>query len=159
MSSDEKGISPAHKTSTPTHRSASSSTSSQRDSRQVREEYNVPLVILEQLWYHQDMMGLLIKSETFVVKIFISQENSLCSVDLPDDVMKTLLLLFYNWESFFRVQATEEWLGEALSVLLMSVPGGRRWLLERECSAISSSLVEVERPGIFLQVSHWSAMH
>ncbi|XP_047299118.1 oxysterol-binding protein-related protein 6 isoform X12 [Pan paniscus] len=34
MSSDEKGISPAHKTSTPTHRSASSSTSSQRDSRQ-----------------------------------------------------------------------------------------------------------------------------
>ena len=96
MSSDEKGISPAHKTSTPTHRSASSSTSSQRDSRQVREEYNVPFVILKQLWYHQDMMGLLIKSETFVVKIFISQENSLCSVDLPDDVMKTLLLLFYN---------------------------------------------------------------
>ncbi|XP_039325958.1 oxysterol-binding protein-related protein 6 isoform X10 [Saimiri boliviensis] len=34
MSSDEKGISPAHKTSTPTHRSVSSSTSSQRDSRQ-----------------------------------------------------------------------------------------------------------------------------
>ncbi|XP_078183371.1 oxysterol-binding protein-related protein 6 isoform X11 [Callithrix jacchus] len=34
MSSDEKGISPAHKTSTPSHRSASSSTSSQRDSRQ-----------------------------------------------------------------------------------------------------------------------------
>ncbi|XP_059784154.1 oxysterol-binding protein-related protein 6 isoform X6 [Balaenoptera ricei] len=34
MSSDEKGISPAHKTSTPTHRSASSSASSQRDSRQ-----------------------------------------------------------------------------------------------------------------------------
>ncbi|XP_076722850.1 oxysterol-binding protein-related protein 6 isoform X7 [Callospermophilus lateralis] len=34
MSSDEKGVSPAHKTSTPTHRSASSSTSSQRDSRQ-----------------------------------------------------------------------------------------------------------------------------
>ncbi|XP_023398582.1 oxysterol-binding protein-related protein 6 isoform X7 [Loxodonta africana] len=34
MSSDEKGISPAHKTSTPTHRSASSSTSTQRDSRQ-----------------------------------------------------------------------------------------------------------------------------
>ncbi|XP_030883912.1 oxysterol-binding protein-related protein 6 isoform X11 [Leptonychotes weddellii] len=34
MSSDEKGISPAHKTSTPTHRSASSSTSSHRDSRQ-----------------------------------------------------------------------------------------------------------------------------
>ncbi|XP_028618779.1 oxysterol-binding protein-related protein 6 isoform X8 [Grammomys surdaster] len=32
MSSDEKGISPAHKTSTPTHRSAS--TSSQRESRQ-----------------------------------------------------------------------------------------------------------------------------
>ena len=41
-------------------------------------------------------MGLLIKCETFVVKIFISQENSLCSVDLPDDVMKTLLLLFYS---------------------------------------------------------------
>ncbi|XP_019778489.1 oxysterol-binding protein-related protein 6 isoform X8 [Tursiops truncatus] len=34
MSSDEKGISPAHRTSTPTHRSASSSASSQRDSRQ-----------------------------------------------------------------------------------------------------------------------------
>ncbi|XP_058296761.1 oxysterol-binding protein-related protein 6 isoform X7 [Hylobates moloch] len=34
MSSDEKGISPAHKTSTPAHRSASSSTSSQRDGRQ-----------------------------------------------------------------------------------------------------------------------------
>ncbi|XP_055966092.1 oxysterol-binding protein-related protein 6 isoform X3 [Sorex fumeus] len=34
MSSDERGISPAHKTATPTHRSASSSTSSQRDSRQ-----------------------------------------------------------------------------------------------------------------------------
>uniref|UniRef100_A0A2K5S0A7 Oxysterol-binding protein n=1 Tax=Cebus imitator TaxID=2715852 RepID=A0A2K5S0A7_CEBIM len=34
MSSDEKGISPAHKISTPTHRSASSSTTSQRDSRQ-----------------------------------------------------------------------------------------------------------------------------
>nr|XP_031534176.1 oxysterol-binding protein-related protein 6 isoform X9 [Vicugna pacos] len=34
MSSDEKCISPAHKISTPTHRSASSSTSSQRDSRQ-----------------------------------------------------------------------------------------------------------------------------
>ncbi|XP_063139697.1 oxysterol-binding protein-related protein 6 isoform X13 [Rattus norvegicus] len=34
MSSDEKGISPAHKTSTPTHRSALSSTSSQRESRQ-----------------------------------------------------------------------------------------------------------------------------
>uniref|UniRef100_A0A8D2AUV7 Oxysterol binding protein like 6 n=1 Tax=Sciurus vulgaris TaxID=55149 RepID=A0A8D2AUV7_SCIVU len=34
MSSDEKGVSPAHKTSTPTHRSASSSVSSQRDSRQ-----------------------------------------------------------------------------------------------------------------------------
>ncbi|XP_004403792.1 PREDICTED: oxysterol-binding protein-related protein 6 isoform X4 [Odobenus rosmarus divergens] len=34
MSSDEKGVSPAHKTSTPTHRSASSSTASHRDSRQ-----------------------------------------------------------------------------------------------------------------------------
>ncbi|XP_053453343.1 oxysterol-binding protein-related protein 6 isoform X9 [Nycticebus coucang] len=34
MSSDEKGIAPAHKTATPTHRSVSSSTSSQRDSRQ-----------------------------------------------------------------------------------------------------------------------------
>ncbi|XP_019509559.1 PREDICTED: oxysterol-binding protein-related protein 6 [Hipposideros armiger] len=34
MSSDEKGISPAHKTSTPTHRSASTSSSSQRDRRQ-----------------------------------------------------------------------------------------------------------------------------
>ncbi|XP_036276621.1 oxysterol-binding protein-related protein 6 isoform X6 [Pipistrellus kuhlii] len=34
MSSDEKGVSPAHKTSTPTHRSASTSTSSQRESRQ-----------------------------------------------------------------------------------------------------------------------------
>lgn len=44
MSSDEKGISPAHKTSTPTHRSASTSTSSQRESRQVREEYKVHLL-------------------------------------------------------------------------------------------------------------------
>ncbi|XP_006866747.1 PREDICTED: oxysterol-binding protein-related protein 6 isoform X4 [Chrysochloris asiatica] len=34
MSSDEKGISPAHKTSTPSHRSASTSSSTQRDSRQ-----------------------------------------------------------------------------------------------------------------------------
>ncbi|KAM5267843.1 oxysterol-binding protein-related protein 6 isoform 9-T14 [Hipposideros larvatus] len=34
MSSDEKGISPAHKTSTPTHRSVSTSSSSQRDRRQ-----------------------------------------------------------------------------------------------------------------------------
>ncbi|ELW63765.1 Oxysterol-binding protein-related protein 6 [Tupaia chinensis] len=34
MSADEKGISPAHKTATPTHRSASSSTSSQREGRQ-----------------------------------------------------------------------------------------------------------------------------
>ncbi|XP_072468543.1 oxysterol-binding protein-related protein 6 isoform X6 [Notamacropus eugenii] len=34
MSSEEKGISPAHRTSTPTHRSASSSSSSQRESRQ-----------------------------------------------------------------------------------------------------------------------------
>ncbi|XP_053265926.1 oxysterol-binding protein-related protein 6 isoform X7 [Podarcis raffonei] len=34
MSSEEKGISPAHKTSTPSHKSASSSSSSQRDSRQ-----------------------------------------------------------------------------------------------------------------------------
>ncbi|XP_038607488.1 oxysterol-binding protein-related protein 6 isoform X4 [Tachyglossus aculeatus] len=34
MSSEEKGVSPAHKTSTPTHRSASSSSSSQRESRQ-----------------------------------------------------------------------------------------------------------------------------
>ncbi|XP_075385644.1 oxysterol-binding protein-related protein 6 isoform X2 [Tenrec ecaudatus] len=34
MSSDEKGISPAHKLATPTHRSASSATSTQRDSRQ-----------------------------------------------------------------------------------------------------------------------------
>ncbi|XP_061464343.1 oxysterol-binding protein-related protein 6 isoform X7 [Rhineura floridana] len=34
MSSEEKGISPAHKTSTPSHKSSSSSSSSQRDSRQ-----------------------------------------------------------------------------------------------------------------------------
>ncbi|XP_042332575.1 oxysterol-binding protein-related protein 6 isoform X2 [Sceloporus undulatus] len=34
MSSEEKGISPAHKTSTPSHKSASSSSSSQRESRQ-----------------------------------------------------------------------------------------------------------------------------
>uniref|UniRef100_A0A663MES6 Oxysterol-binding protein n=1 Tax=Athene cunicularia TaxID=194338 RepID=A0A663MES6_ATHCN len=34
MSSEEKSISPAHKTSTPSHRSASSSSSSQRDRRQ-----------------------------------------------------------------------------------------------------------------------------
>ncbi|XP_016858762.1 oxysterol-binding protein-related protein 6 isoform X14 [Pan paniscus] len=41
MSSDEKGISPAHKTSTPTHRSASSSTSSQRDSRQEADSWEI----------------------------------------------------------------------------------------------------------------------
>ncbi|XP_074974083.1 oxysterol-binding protein-related protein 6 isoform X3 [Caretta caretta] len=34
MSSEEKGVSPAHKTSTPSHKSASSSLSSQRDSKQ-----------------------------------------------------------------------------------------------------------------------------
>lgn len=37
------------------------------------------------------MMGLLIKSEIFAAKIFIPQENSLFSVDLPDVVMKILL--------------------------------------------------------------------
>lgn len=37
------------------------------------------------------MMGLLIKSEIFAAKIFIPQENSLFSVDLPDDVVKILL--------------------------------------------------------------------
>ncbi|XP_066882478.1 oxysterol-binding protein-related protein 6 isoform X14 [Kogia breviceps] len=41
MSSDEKGISPAHKTSTPTHRSASSSASSQRDSRQEADSWEI----------------------------------------------------------------------------------------------------------------------
>uniref|UniRef100_A0A7N5JV75 Oxysterol-binding protein n=1 Tax=Ailuropoda melanoleuca TaxID=9646 RepID=A0A7N5JV75_AILME len=41
MSSDEKGISPAHKTSTPTHRSASSSTSSHRDSRQEADSWEI----------------------------------------------------------------------------------------------------------------------
>ncbi|XP_070097436.1 oxysterol-binding protein-related protein 6 isoform X37 [Equus przewalskii] len=41
MSSDEKGISPAHKTSTPTHRSASSSTSSQRESRQEADSWEI----------------------------------------------------------------------------------------------------------------------
>uniref|UniRef100_A0A8I3PH22 Oxysterol-binding protein n=2 Tax=Canis lupus familiaris TaxID=9615 RepID=A0A8I3PH22_CANLF len=41
MSSDEKGISPAHKTSTPTHRSASSSTSSHRESRQEADSWEI----------------------------------------------------------------------------------------------------------------------
>ncbi|XP_063568967.1 oxysterol-binding protein-related protein 6 isoform X14 [Pongo abelii] len=41
MSSDEKVISPAHKTSTPTHRSASSSISSQRDSRQEADSWEI----------------------------------------------------------------------------------------------------------------------
>ncbi|XP_029080916.1 oxysterol-binding protein-related protein 6 isoform X2 [Monodon monoceros] len=41
MSSDEKGISPAHRTSTPTHRSASSSASSQRDSRQEADSWEI----------------------------------------------------------------------------------------------------------------------
>uniref|UniRef100_G1SL13 Oxysterol-binding protein n=1 Tax=Oryctolagus cuniculus TaxID=9986 RepID=G1SL13_RABIT len=41
MSSDEKAVSPAHKTSTPTHRSASSSTSSQRESRQEADSWEI----------------------------------------------------------------------------------------------------------------------
>ncbi|XP_056650035.1 oxysterol-binding protein-related protein 6 isoform X16 [Monodelphis domestica] len=41
MSSEEKGISPAHKTSTPTHRSASSSSSSQRESRQEADSWEI----------------------------------------------------------------------------------------------------------------------
>ncbi|XP_069839112.1 oxysterol-binding protein-related protein 6 isoform X1 [Dendropsophus ebraccatus] len=41
MSSEEKGISPAHKISTPTHKSASSSSSSQRDSRQEGDSWEI----------------------------------------------------------------------------------------------------------------------
>ncbi|XP_053554477.1 oxysterol-binding protein-related protein 6 isoform X1 [Bombina bombina] len=41
MSTEEKGISPAHKTSTPTHKSASSSSSSQRDSRQEVDSWEI----------------------------------------------------------------------------------------------------------------------
>ncbi|KAH0621532.1 hypothetical protein JD844_022922 [Phrynosoma platyrhinos] len=41
MSSEEKGISPAHKTSTPSHKSASSSSSSQRDSRQEPDSWEI----------------------------------------------------------------------------------------------------------------------
>ncbi|XP_063285852.1 oxysterol-binding protein-related protein 6 isoform X2 [Pelobates fuscus] len=41
MSSEEKGVSPAHKTSTPTHKSASSSSSSQRDSRQEADSWEI----------------------------------------------------------------------------------------------------------------------
>ncbi|XP_072274494.1 oxysterol-binding protein-related protein 6 isoform X3 [Pyxicephalus adspersus] len=41
MSSEEKGISPAHKISTPTHKSASSSSSSQRDSRQEADSWEI----------------------------------------------------------------------------------------------------------------------
>ena len=37
MSSEEKGVSPAHKTSTPSHKSASSSSSSLRESKQVSQ--------------------------------------------------------------------------------------------------------------------------
>ncbi|XP_030064722.1 oxysterol-binding protein-related protein 6 [Microcaecilia unicolor] len=41
MSSEEKGISPAHKVSTPTHKSASSSSSSQRESRQEGDSWEI----------------------------------------------------------------------------------------------------------------------
>ncbi|CAH2305848.1 oxysterol-binding -related 6 isoform X8 [Pelobates cultripes] len=41
MSSEEKGVSPAHKTSTPTHKSASSSSSSQRESRQEADSWEI----------------------------------------------------------------------------------------------------------------------
>ncbi|KAG8559502.1 hypothetical protein GDO81_017359 [Engystomops pustulosus] len=41
MSSEDKGISPAHKISTPTHKSASSSSSSQRDSRQEGDSWEI----------------------------------------------------------------------------------------------------------------------
>ncbi|KAM4025146.1 oxysterol-binding protein-related protein 6 isoform 5-T6 [Anomaloglossus baeobatrachus] len=41
MSSEEKGISPAHKIATPTHKSASSSSSSQRDSRQEGDSWEI----------------------------------------------------------------------------------------------------------------------
>ncbi|XP_068101535.1 oxysterol-binding protein-related protein 6 isoform X1 [Hyperolius riggenbachi] len=41
MSSEEKGISPAHRISTPTHKSASSSSSSQRDSRQEADSWEI----------------------------------------------------------------------------------------------------------------------
>ncbi|XP_075685635.1 oxysterol-binding protein-related protein 6 isoform X3 [Rhinoderma darwinii] len=41
MSSEEKGISPAHRISTPTHKSASSSSSSQRDSRQEGDSWEI----------------------------------------------------------------------------------------------------------------------
>ncbi|XP_073489926.1 oxysterol-binding protein-related protein 6 isoform X2 [Aquarana catesbeiana] len=41
MTSEEKGISPAHKISTPTHKSASSSSSSQRDSRQEGDSWEI----------------------------------------------------------------------------------------------------------------------
>ncbi|XP_063789453.1 oxysterol-binding protein-related protein 6 isoform X3 [Pseudophryne corroboree] len=41
MNSEEKGISPAHRISTPTHKSASSSSSSQRDSRQEVDNWEI----------------------------------------------------------------------------------------------------------------------
>ncbi|XP_069589312.1 oxysterol-binding protein-related protein 6 isoform X3 [Ranitomeya imitator] len=41
MSSEEKGISPAHRIATPTHKSASSSSSSQRDSRQEGDNWEI----------------------------------------------------------------------------------------------------------------------
>nr|XP_033802711.1 oxysterol-binding protein-related protein 6 isoform X2 [Geotrypetes seraphini] len=41
MSSEEKGISPAHKVSTPTHKSVSSSSSSQRESRQEGDSWEI----------------------------------------------------------------------------------------------------------------------
>ncbi|XP_075465094.1 oxysterol-binding protein-related protein 6 isoform X4 [Ascaphus truei] len=64
MSSEEKGISPAHKISTPTHKSASSSSSSQRDSRQEGDSW----VIIEGLKIGQTSVQKPEKHEGFMLK-------------------------------------------------------------------------------------------
>ncbi|OCT63653.1 oxysterol-binding protein-related protein 6 isoform X2 [Xenopus laevis] len=64
MSLEEKGISPAHKTSTPTHKSASSSSSSQRDSRQEADSWE----IIEGLKIGQSSVQKPEKHEGFMLK-------------------------------------------------------------------------------------------
>ncbi|KAM8934729.1 oxysterol-binding protein-related protein 6 isoform 2-T2 [Pelodytes ibericus] len=65
MSSEEKGVSPAHKISTPTHKSASSSSSSQRDSRQETDSWE----IIEGLKIGQTSVQRPEKHEGFMLKI------------------------------------------------------------------------------------------
>ncbi|XP_041435161.1 oxysterol-binding protein-related protein 6 isoform X2 [Xenopus laevis] len=64
MNSEDKGISPAHKISTPTHKSASSSSSSQRDSRQETDSWE----IIEGLKIGQSSVQKPEKHEGFMLK-------------------------------------------------------------------------------------------